>query len=262
MKAHFNDPVDSADWNSIEAKTADLEKLIRRIAQDDAPAAFASSFGAEDMLLTDLIVGTGAPIEIFSIDTGRLPQETYALIANTRARYGAEIKIYFPRFDLVEAYVHEHGINAFYDSVDLRKTCCRIRKIEPLRRALSGKKAWITGLRAEQSAARSEFRIEEYDKDNGLKKFNPLLDWSEKEVWAYLRKKRVPYNALHDRFYPSIGCAPCTRSVAAGEDARSGRWWWENSTNRECGLHVRRLEPGDRAELLPSPKDSRAKTSL
>ncbi|MDR1367638.1 MAG: phosphoadenylyl-sulfate reductase [Candidatus Accumulibacter sp.] len=230
---------DRDDLISVRGKTLEVESLIRKIAMDYSPAAFASSFGVEDMLLTDIILGTNAPIEIFSIDTGRLPRETHDLIAKAQTRYGVRIKVYFPRCELIEAYVLENGINAFYDTVELRETCCRIRKVEPLRRALIGKKAWITGLRAEQSRTRGLLRIEDFDEDNGLKKFNPLLNWTEKEVWAYIREKRVPYNALHDRFYPSIGCAPCTRSVTVGEDARSGRWWWEDSTNRECGLHVK-----------------------
>jgi phosphoadenosine phosphosulfate reductase len=231
---------DSGDINSAFAKAVRVDALLRRIAKEHSPAALASSFGAEDMLLADIILSAHLSIEIFSIDTGRLPQETYDLIARTRVHYGAEIKIYFPRHDLVEAYAREHGINAFYESIKLREACCEVRKVEPLSRALSGKKAWITGLRAEQSVFRSRLKIEANDKDNGLKKFNPLLDWTEKEVWAYLREKQIPYNALHDRHYPSIGCAPCTRSVADGKDARSGRWWWEDSAKRECGLHVER----------------------
>ncbi|MDR2506494.1 MAG: phosphoadenylyl-sulfate reductase [Candidatus Accumulibacter sp.] len=235
-------PNDPALHASVDAKTEEVRKLLRRIVENYAPAALASSFSAEDMLLTDIVLTENIPVEIFSLDTGRLPQETYDLIARTRAHYGAEgqkIRLYFPRHELLEPYTLKHGINAFYESAELRKSCCFIRKIEPLRRALSGKKAWITGLRAEQSTERQLLRIEAYDEDNGLWKFNPLLDWTGKEIWGYIKDKNIPYNALHDRFYPSIGCAPCTRSVTVGEDPRSGRWWWERTESRECGLHVK-----------------------
>jgi phosphoadenosine phosphosulfate reductase len=160
-------------------------------------------------------------------------------MAAVEKRYGVRLTVYYPRHDQLEAYVHTHGINAFYDSVELRKACCHIRKVEPLFRALAGKKAWITGMRAQQSATRKTLPRKSFDADHGLEKFNPLADWSEKEVWAYIRKHEVPYNALHDQFYPSIGCAPCTRPISLGEDIRAGRWWWEDPASRECGLHVR-----------------------
>ncbi|MBN8443346.1 MAG: phosphoadenylyl-sulfate reductase [Thauera sp.] len=199
---------------------------------------FANSFGAEDMVLTDLILREKLPIEIFSLDTGRLPAETYTLIGEVEQRYATKLKVFFPDSSAVEQYVRTHGINAFYDSVELRKACCGVRKMEPLRRALAGKKAWITGLRAAQSVTRTGMALREFDEGNGLEKLNPLLDWSEAEVWAYIRLHEVPYNALHDQFYPSIGCAPCTRAIAVGEDVRAGRWWWEDPTTKECGLHV------------------------
>ncbi len=201
--------------------------------------AFANSFGAEDMVLTDLILGGKLPIEVFSLDTGRLPPETYALMSEVEQRYGARLKLYFPESEAVERYVRTHGINAFYGSIELRKSCCHVRKIEPLRRALTGKKAWITGMRAAQAATRTGLATREFDTGNGLEKLNPLAEWSEAEVWAYVRIHDVPYNALHDRFYPSIGCAPCTRAVALGEDVRAGRWWWENPETKECGLHAK-----------------------
>ena len=224
---------------SLAAKLDATRALLRRIADDYAPAVFANSLGAEDMLLTDLIVRDALPIEIFSLDTGRLPLETYELIAELGKRYGLKLKLYYPRHELVEDYTRTHGINAFYTSVDLRRACCHARKVEPLQRALAGQKAWITGLRAQQSATREGLPTQVFDTDNGLEKFNPLADWSEREVWAYIRQNNVPYNALHDRFYPSIGCAPCTRAVTPGEDIRSGRWWWENPESKECGLHVK-----------------------
>lgn len=231
---------DQALLDAVAAKTAAARALLARIAADYVPAVFANSLGAEDMVLTDLIVGDKLPIEIFSLDTGRLPLETYDLIAEVKKRYGLALKLYYPRHDLVEAWTRENGINAFYESVDLRKGCCYVRKVEPLRRALAGQKAWITGMRAQQSATRDGLPLQAFDEGNGLEKFNPLADWSEKEVWAYIKQNGVPYNALHDKFYPSIGCAPCTRSVTPGEDIRSGRWWWENPESKECGLHVKR----------------------
>jgi len=224
---------------SVAAKTATAQALLADIAGNWAPAAFANSLGAEDMVLTDLIVKAGLPIEIFSLDTGRLPLETYDLMAAVQAHYGLKLKIYFPQASTVEDYVRANGINAFYESIELRKGCCYVRKVEPLKRALAGKKAWITGMRAEQAATRGNLATREYDEGNGLEKFNPLADWSEKEVWTYIKQNAVPYNALHDKFFPSIGCAPCTRAISLGEDIRSGRWWWESPDSKECGLHVK-----------------------
>ena len=224
---------------SVEAKTAAVRDRLAVIAADWSPAVFANSLGAEDMVLTDLIAGSGLPIEIFSLDTGRLPRETYDLMAAVDRHYGIKLTIYFPQAAAVEHYTRSHGINAFYESIELRKACCHARKVEPLQRALAGKKAWITGLRAEQAATRSSLPFQSFDDGNGLEKFNPLADWSEKEVWAYIKTHGVPYNALHDQFYPSIGCAPCTRAIALGEDVRAGRWWWESPESKECGLHVK-----------------------
>ena len=224
---------------AVEAKAAAVRELLGRIAGEWSPAAFANSLGAEDMVLTDLIVRNKLPIEIFSLDTGRLPAETYDLMAAVDGHYGVKLKIYFPQAEEVESFVRHHGINAFYESTTLRKACCYARKVEPLKRALAGKRAWITGLRAQQATTRSSLPVQEYDEGNGLEKFNPLADWSEKEVWAYLKQHGVPYNALHDKFYPSIGCAPCTRAITPGEDIRAGRWWWENADTKECGLHVK-----------------------
>ena len=232
----LDDPVLLA---SVTEKSASALSLLQRIAADFAPAVLANSLGAEDMVLTDLIARNGLPIVIFSLDTGRLPPETYELIEAINLRYELSLTLYFPRHELVEDYVQKHGINGFYQSVEQRKACCHARKVEPLHSALSGKGAWITGMRAQQSATRQDLPVQTYDESNGLEKFNPLADWSEKEVWAYLKQHRVPYNALHDQGYPSIGCAPCTRAITPGEDVRSGRWWWENPESRECGLHVK-----------------------
>ena len=230
---------DAALLDALAAKTASASALLRRIAGEFSPAVLANSLGAEDMVLTDLIVGEKLGIEIFSLDTGRLPAETYDLIAALKAHYGLSLKLYYPRHELVEEYTRENGINAFYESVELRKGCCHARKVEPLKRALAGKHAWITGLRAQQATTRSGLPFREYDEGNGLEKFNPLSDWTEKEIWTYIKQHNVPYNALHDKFYPSIGCAPCTRAISPGEDVRAGRWWWENPETKECGLHVK-----------------------
>ena len=224
---------------STAAKTSTALALLKDIAGHWSPATFANSLGAEDMVLTDLIVKHKLPIEIFSLDTGRLPAETYALIATFDRHYRLKLKVYFPQAEEVESYVRQHGINGFYDSVTLRKACCYARKVEPLRRALAGKRAWVTGMRAEQAATRGQLATREYDEGNGLEKFNPLADWSEKEIWTYIKQHGVPYNALHDQFYPSIGCAPCTRAISPGEDVRAGRWWWESPESKECGLHVK-----------------------
>lgn len=200
---------------------------------------FANSFSAEDMVLSDMILSEQLGIEIFSLDTGRLPVETYTLMAEVESAYHTKLNIYFPEHVAVEQYVKTKGINAFYESIDLRKACCHIRKVEPLQRALRGKQAWITGMRAEQATTRANLPVQEFDEGNKLEKFNPLSDWTEEQVWAYIRLHEVPYNKLHDAFYPSIGCAPCTRAVAIGEDVRAGRWWWEDPTSKECGLHVK-----------------------
>lgn len=225
--------------------TADLtalidstEQTLERIARDFSPAVFASSLAAEDMVITDLILKAKLPISIFSLETGRLPPETLAVLDKIKQTYGYEVSLYRPQPEAVDAYVAQNGLNAFYDSVELRRECCRIRKVEPLGRALAGNKAWVTGQRRAQSSTRAELDIEEDDAAHGMTKFNPLADWSEQDVWNYIRANQVPYNALHDQGYPSIGCAPCTRAVAPGEDVRAGRWWWENPDSKECGLHM------------------------
>jgi phosphoadenosine phosphosulfate reductase len=211
---------------------------LERVARDFAPAVFASSLAAEDMVLTDMILKSGLPIGIFSLETGRLHAETLAVLDAVKASYGYEIALYRPQPEAVEAYVAQNGLNAFYDSVEMRKECCRVRKVEPLGRALAGKRAWITGQRRAQSTTRAELAVQEDDSAHGMAKFNPLADWSEADVWDYIRANKVPYNALHDRGYPSIGCEPCTRAIQPGEDVRAGRWWWENPESKECGLHL------------------------
>ncbi|SDY96587.1 phosphoadenylyl-sulfate reductase [Nitrosomonas sp. Nm33] len=224
--------------SDVAQKVEQLHVLLAKIQQEYAPAVFASSFGAEDMVLTDLIARDYPGIAVFTLDTGRLPQETYDLMQVVRDRYGLSIQAYFPDAAAVESYVAQNGPNGFYQSVELRKRCCYIRKVEPLQRALAGKRAWITGMRREQALTRDSLAISAFDAENNIQKFNPLCEWSNAEVWIYLKQHDVPYNKLHDRFYPSIGCAPCTRAITPGEDVRSGRWWWENPESKECGLHV------------------------
>lgn len=220
------------------SRALDAGLLLERIAADYTPAALSSSLGAEDMVLTDLIARAGLPIEIFTLDTGRLHTETVELIARVQVHYGLALRVMQPRPQLVADYVTQHGRDAFYGSVELRKKCCGIRKVEPLRRALEGKRAWIAGLRREQSTARAGLLLEAFDSELRIAKFNPLIEWSGDDVWSYIREHNVPYNPLHDRGYPSIGCEPCTRAIRPGEVIRAGRWWWERSDAKECGLHV------------------------
>jgi len=221
---------------NLAEKTSELISYLKEVEATRSPAAFACSFGVEDMVLLDAIAGHARKIEIFTLDTGRLPEETQNLLEAARDRYPVVIRTYFPDAAMVEAWVEQNGPNAFYKSVAQRQQCCHIRKVLPLQRALSGKKSWITGLRREQSTARQSLEREAPDEANGLIKINPLLDWTLDDVWGYIKVHDVPYNALHDRGYPSIGCEPCTRAVQPGEDIRAGRWWWEASS-KECGLH-------------------------
>lgn len=222
---------------SLEQKIEQARAVLKAAQQEFYPSGFANSFGVEDMVLTDLIAREFPRIEIFTLDTGRLPQETHDLMRRVADRYGVRLRVYYPDTQAVESFVNGHGPSAFYDSVALRKECCQVRKVEPLKRALAGKRAWITGLRREQAVTRRELPVSEFDETTGLFKFSPLADWSLIDVWTYVRGRDVPYNALHDHGYPSIGCAPCTRAVAAGEDLRAGRWWWEDPASKECGLH-------------------------
>jgi phosphoadenosine phosphosulfate reductase len=200
--------------------------------------AIASSFGAEDMVLIDMFAGIEPRPRVFTLDTGRLPQETHDLIDQVRRRYRIDVEVFAPQADLVEAMVRAKGVNLFYDSIDNRVECCGVRKVEPLGRALATLDGWITGVRRDQIATRAETpRIGLDPQHGGIWKIAPLADWSSAQVWAYVREHDLPYNALHDRGYPSIGCAPCTRAVQPGEDERAGRWWWEQPDQRECGIH-------------------------
>jgi phosphoadenosine phosphosulfate reductase len=222
----------------LQGKAITLAFALRQIAAEHAPVALASSLGAEDMLLTDLILRHDLDIEIFTLDTGRLHPETLAQIDAIERSYGYRLAVYQPRLEAVDEYARAHGVDAFYTSIALRKQCCGIRKVEPLRRALLGKSAWITGLRRSQAVTRHALAEREFDAVHGIPKFNPLAGWSDADIWAYLRAFAVPTNPLHARGYPSIGCAPCTRAVAPGEDPRAGRWWWEQPETKECGLHT------------------------
>jgi phosphoadenosine phosphosulfate reductase len=215
-----------------------LSGVLRSIADEFSPAVLASSLSAEDMVLTSAIARAGLPIGIFVLDTGRLNAETLALVGEIEKTYGLKVEVFKPVEKAVAQYVSTHGRDAFYGSVELRKRCCEIRKVEPLARALAGKRAWITGQRREHSAGRAQLAEREFDAAYGLEKFNPLAGWTEAAVWDYLRLYRVPYNCLYDQGYRSIGCAPCSRPVLPSEDVRAGRWWWEQPEHKECGLHI------------------------
>lgn len=215
-----------------------LQRTLEAVARVHAPAAFSSSLSAEDMVITDVILTSDIDIEIFVIDTGRLHAETLALINAIHHRYGHELRVFRPDPDAIARYIARNGRDAFYRSPGLRHTCCDIRKVEPLGRALQGKKAWITGLRRQHSTARLAIPGSEHDAHHRLLKVNPLVEWTEDDVWGYVRANDVPYSALYDQGYRSIGCAPCTRPILPHEDARAGRWWWESDPAKECGLHV------------------------
>jgi len=232
--------------NAVRACLAEVTRSFR-------PASLASSFGAEDMVLVDLIAREFPSIGIFTLDTGRLPRETLDLKREVEARYGITVRVLAPEREAVAVWVARHGKDGFYDSLDNRKGCCHIRKVEPLRRALEGQRAWITGLRRDQAPTRSALREREHDAAHDLVKFSPLADWSLDDVWSYLRQNDIPVNALHARGYPSIGCEPCTRAVQAGEDPRNGRWWWESRDTKECGLHPAPAARGPARGERPSP---------
>jgi len=205
---------------------------------------FSSSMGQEDQVITDAIFKNKIPIKIFTLDTGRLFNETYELLERTMARYKQTIHVFFPDATDVENFVNTKGLNSFYESVENRKECCNIRKVKPLNRALQGAKVWITGLRSEQSESRKDLPMIEWSEEKQLFKFNPLINWNYDQVLTYLKEFNVPYNYLHDKGFISIGCAPCTRAIEAGEDPRAGRWWWETS-QKECGLHVATTEKAE-----------------
>jgi phosphoadenosine phosphosulfate reductase len=223
-----------------ELKGMDAEGILKWTSDKfGSRVALATSFGAEDQVLTDLWIGLGGPARIFTLDTGRLFQETYDVMDATMKRYGLRLEVYAPNAEDLARLIEIDGPNLFYESVEKRKGCCAVRKTKPLAQALNGLEAWITGLRKEQSVTRTETEAIEWDEAHGLHKISPLHDWTEDQVWTYIREHKVPFNALHEKGFRSIGCAPCTRAVAPGEDVRAGRWWWENPEHRECGLHNR-----------------------
>lgn len=216
-----------------------IEEMINELAKEfPGKVTFSTSFSFEDQLITHKILTNNFPVSIFTLDTGRLFEETYSVWSATNERYHTKIKGYYPDHTLLEVFVAEHGPNSFYESVDQRKACCYVRKVEPLKRALKNQSVWITGLRAEHSANRHDMPQVEWDESNQVIKYHPILHWTTKEVKDYINENSIPYNILHDRGFVSIGCAPCTRAIKPGEDFRAGRWWWEDNTKKECGLHV------------------------
>ncbi|MBI4468665.1 MAG: phosphoadenylyl-sulfate reductase [Acidobacteria bacterium] len=229
-------PALNKEWEALSAQ----EVVGRALELFHPRMSLASSFGAEDVVLIDMLRKANAEARVFTLDTGRLNQETYDVIDAIRERYGLRVEAYFPQRDSVEEMEREHGVNLFYRAIDLRKLCCNVRKVEPLGRALEELDAWMTGLRRDQTAVRATVGKVEWDAAHNMVKVNPLLDWNWDDVLKYIRDQNVPYNTLHDRGFPSIGCAPCTRPIKPGEDLRAGRWWWEAEAGaKECGLHVR-----------------------
>ena len=222
--------------NALLQKT-EIEGLAFLAEQFPNEIVFSTSFGLEDQAVTHLILANQIPISIFTLDTGRLFNETYSVWESTDERYNTHILPYYPKTTDIEEYVHKNGPLSFYRSVELRKECCHIRKVEPLGRALKNKKVWVTGLRADQSTARKDLSILEWDDTYQLFKYNPILHWTFEDTKAFIKAHNIPYNVLHDKGFVSIGCAPCTRAIKEGEDFRAGRWWWESNSKKECGLH-------------------------
>ncbi len=246
---------ENADYQEMEgASPVEILKWVSEKYGEDA--VFTSSFGAEDMVIMDMMARNKIGAKIATIDTGRLPQETYDLMDRSVEKYGLEVLKYFPDYNEVEKMINEKGMNLFYKSVENRKLCCNIRKVQPLNRLLEGRKAWITGLRADQTSFRKKSRAIEVDKGRGIIKINPLLAWTSEDVWDYIRANDVPYSTLHDEGYPSIGCLPCTRAVKPGEDERAGRWWWEEDV-KECGLHLQEGSTQEGPEFSIAPSHDR-----
>ena len=224
---------------ALHDRASDSIRQLRAAVATHGRVCYASSLGAESMVLMDLVWTEAPGIDVFTIDTGRLYPQTHDLIERIEGHYGRSLKIIHPDAGAVESWVAQHGVNGFRAGADARRGCCAVRKVEPFRRGIAGYAAWVTGIRAEQSELRALAQPSEWDEEHGLYKVSPMLGWTDAEVWAYIRAKRLPYHSLHDAGFPSIGCAPCTRAVAAGADPRSGRWWWERDDARECGLHPR-----------------------
>jgi phosphoadenosine phosphosulfate reductase len=226
------------DWNQ-EFESQSPEKVLTFFLKEfKGRIALSSSLGLEDQMLTHLICGIDKSSRIFTLDTGRVFPETYSLLSRTNDRYDIKIEVFFPDYQKVQEMVNTKGINLFYESIENRKACCNVRKMEPLRRAFVGLDVWICGLRREQSVTRADMKVVEWDAANNLIKINPLINWTEQQLWEFVKTNGIPYNVLHEKGFPSIGCQPCTRAVKPGEDIRSGRWWWENPEQKECGLHA------------------------
>lgn len=220
-----------------ELKNSSAKEVVEYFLENFENVALSSSLAVEDQVLTDLLLKTDKNAKIFTLDTGRLHPETYDVMDATNLKYGIKIDVFFPQNDKVQELYQTQGINGHYESIEKRKNCCNIRKIEPLTRALKDVQVWITGLRASQSVTRVDMPLVEWDENFKVIKVNPIINWSEEDVWTYIKTNKVPYNKLHDKGFPSIGCAPCTRAIKEGEDIRAGRWWWENPEHKECGLH-------------------------
>lgn len=223
----------------LEQKATAVRELLAEAVRQHGKVVYSNSLGAEAMVLTDIIWTHVPEIDMFTIDTGRLHQETYDLLEKLELRYKRRIRLVYPDSQSLEQLIAAQGINAFYHSLEARVSCCDVRKVEPFKRAIAGYSAWVTGVRREQSATRARGQSIEWDALYGLHKVSPLLEWTEEQIWQYIRARQLPYNSLHDRSYPSIGCQPCTRAIQPGESRRAGRWWWEQADSRECGLHPR-----------------------
>jgi len=231
-------PLSTLTPAKLAEKSAVLMQRLVDISSRFSDVRFATSLAAEDMVITDAITKAKAKIKLFTLATGRLHQETVDMVRSTEDHYGIAIEKVYPQDSDVKAFVDQYGMNGFYDGEEPKKACCGARKIKPLNAALLGADAWITGQRREQSTTRTELNLEELDDARGIAKFNPLFDWSEADIWAYIKQEKVPIHPLHFKGFPSIGCEPCTRQVKKGEDIRAGRWWWLQSDSKECGLHV------------------------
>ena len=224
----------------LQILVRDTRALLEQAVREHQDVVYSNSLGAEAMVLTDIIAANVPEIEMFTLDTGRLHDETLALLDRLERRYQRRIQVFSPDAQAIEQYVRDNSINGFYLGLEERLSCCEIRKVQPFKRAIVGRKAWVTGVRREQSAERAQAEAVAWDERYGLWKISPMLEWTDQDVWAYIKARNLPYNALHDKGFPSIGCAPCTRAIEPGADPRSGRWWWENPESRECGLQPRR----------------------
>lgn len=248
MQGMKNDSAARSLDQNLTRKTADSVHLLQEAVRNYGRVVYATSLGSESVVMTELICLHAPQIDIFTVDTGRLPDATLGLLERVERRYKRRIRVVFPEAQRVQNYVADHGINGFYQGLAERRACCHIRKVEPFQRAIVGYNAWVTGVRHEQSEERALTPPVEFDARYRIQKVNPLLPWTHEDIWAYIRAGNLPYNPMHDAGYPSIGCAPCTRAIEPGQDSRAGRWWWESPESRECGLQPRQL-PGSISDL-------------